>query len=75
MITLTQPQNGFACINGDGTIEYGSNVGTPTGDDTFTYGITEGDYFRTATVTMAVEGLTNVVPVLVRRRSSTGTAM
>ena len=67
VITLTEPTNGFACINGDGTIEYDSNPGTPTGTDQFTYGITDGDYFRTATVTMSIEGLDNVVPTLTRR--------
>ena len=67
VITLTEPANGFACINGDGTIEYFSNTGTPTGTDQFTYGITDGDYFRTATVTMSIEGLDNVVPTLTRR--------
>ena len=67
VITLTEPAHGFACINGDGTIEYFSDTGTPTGTDQFTYGITDGDYFRTATVTMSIEGLDNVVPTLTRR--------
>ena len=67
VITLTEPANGFACINGDGSIEYVSNSGTPTGTDRFTYGITDGDFFRTATVTMSIEGLDNVVPTLTRR--------
>ena len=67
VITLTEPLNGFACINGDGSIEYDSNPGTPTGTDQFTYGITDGDFFRTATVTMSIEGLDNVVPTLTRR--------
>ena len=67
VITLTQPLKGFACINGDGSIEYGSNPGTPTGTDQFTYGVTDGDFFRTATVTMSIEGLDNVVPTLTRR--------
>ena len=67
VITLTQPLQGFACINGNGSIEYASNTGTPTGTDEFTYGITDGDFFRTATVTMSVEGLNNVVPTLTRK--------
>jgi hypothetical protein len=67
VITLTQPLKGFACINGDGSIEYDSNPGTPTGTDQFTYGVTDGDFFRTATVTMSIEGLDNVVPTLTRR--------
>ena len=67
VITLTEPANGFACINGDGSIEYFSNTGTPTGTDQFTYGITDGDFFRTAIVTMSIEGLDNVVPTLTRR--------
>ena len=54
VITLTQPLKGFACINGDGSIEYDSNPGTPTGTDQFTYGVTDGDFFRTATVTMSI---------------------
>src|SRR6476659_4980885 len=67
VITLTEPRNGFACVNGDGTIEYFSNTGTPTGTDQLTYGITDGDFFRTATVTMSIEGLDNVVPTLTRK--------
>jgi len=67
VVTVSQPLHGFTCINGDGTIEYYSQMGTPTGTDTFTYGITDGDYFRTATVTMSVEGFDDVVPKLTRK--------
>jgi hypothetical protein len=67
VVTVSQPAHGFTCINGDGTIEYDSRVGTPTGTDTFTYGVTDGDYFRSATVTMSVEGFTEVVPKLTRK--------
>ena len=67
VVSVSQPLHGWTCINGDGTIEYESRMGTPTSADTFTYGITDGDYFRTGTVTMSVEGLTNVVPKLLRK--------
>jgi len=67
VVTVSQPLHGWTCVNGDGTIEYNSKIGTPTGTDTFIYGITDGDFFRTGTVTMSVEGLTNLVPTLTHK--------
>jgi Bacterial Ig domain len=66
-VSVTQPRHGFTCVNSDGSIEYQSNPGTKTGKDQFSYGITDGDFFRTATVTVSVEGLDNVLPTLTRK--------
>lgn len=64
VVSVSQPRHGYTCLNRDGTIEYSSNVGTKTGTDQFVYGITDGDFYRTATVTMHVEGLNILKPKL-----------
>ncbi len=63
VVSVTQPANGTAVINGDGTITY-----TPDDNfcatDTFTYTITDGDLGDTATVTVTVTCV-NDAPVAV----------
>jgi len=52
-VTVTQPANGAAVVNPDGTVTYTPAAGF-TGTDTFTYTIDDGEFTSSAGVTVAV---------------------
>ncbi len=62
---LTQPANGSAVENGDGTITYTPGAGF-IGVDSFTYDVTDGGDTDTATVTVTVEGEPQPQPPVAR---------
>ncbi len=51
------PKKGKVCVERNGTIEYAAAGSPYNHTDTFTYGVTDGDRYRTATVTVSVEGV------------------
>ena len=61
--SVTQPANGTAVINGDGTVSYTPNANY-TGPDTFTYTVSDGLDDDTAAVTVTVTAV-NDAPVAV----------
>lgn len=63
----TTPRKGSTCINTDGTISYHASFSTRDYTDTFRYGITDGDRYRSATVTVQVEGVQLVKAQLKKR--------
>ena len=71
MQSITQPANGTAVANGDGTITYTPNPNY-SGTDTFTYTITDGQGGTdTATITVNVTPV-NDAPVAIDDAASTG---
>ena len=58
------PKKGEVCVEKNGTIEYYARGSRYNYTDTFTYGVTDGDRYRTGTVTVSVEGVKPVRPVL-----------
>ena len=58
---------GVTCVGAKGLVRYTPNVGRNDRTDTFTYGVTDGDRYRTGTVTVDVTGLKPVKPVLKKR--------
>ena len=66
-VVSTKTSKGVTCIGAKGLIRYTPNVGKYDRTDTFTYGVTDGDNYRTGTVTLAVTGLKPLKPVLKKR--------
>jgi hypothetical protein len=58
---------GETCVGARGLVRYTPNVGRNDRTDTFTYGVTDGDRYRTGTVTVDVTGLKPFKPVLKKR--------
>jgi hypothetical protein len=58
---------GVTCVGAQGLVRYTPNVGRNDRTDTFTYGVTDGDRYRTGTVTVDVTGLKPIKPVLRKR--------
>lgn len=58
------PKKGQVCVAKNGTVEYYAPGSRWNYTDTFTYGVTDGDRYRTGTVTVSVEGVKPVRPVL-----------
>ncbi len=58
---FTQPANGTLLDNGDGTLTYTPDAGF-SGDDSFTYTISDGTDTATATVTVTVADAANTPP-------------
>jgi hypothetical protein len=63
----TSPRRGEVCVNRNGTIDFYAEGSRNNYTTTFTYGVTDGDRYRTATVTVNVESLKPVRPVLKQR--------
>ncbi len=69
VVSVSTPDRGEACIDGDGVIEYFAASSATNYTDHFTYGVTDGDLYRTATVTMNVKGIKPLRAQLVHRKS------
>jgi hypothetical protein len=68
--SVTQPDNGTATDNGDGTVTYTPNFGF-TGVDSFTYTISDGNATDTANVRVFVTEAPNAVPDAVDDEATT----
>jgi hypothetical protein len=55
------------CVDGDGTLEYSAGNSPYNYTDTFDYGVTDGDRYVTATVTITVEGVKTMRASLLHR--------
>lgn len=67
VVNVSQPGRGESCVNGDGTVEY-FGVSSEGGYTTsFRYGVTDGDHYRTATVTVRVQGIKAMRARLMKR--------
>ena len=63
----TEPRKGSTCISSDSSVFYTAASSTRDYTDTFRYGITDGDRYRSATVTIKVEGVQLVKAQLKQR--------
>jgi hypothetical protein len=54
---VSNPAHGDACIQPNGSIQYLPDLGLGSFTETLTYGVTDGDLYRTAKLTVAVEGI------------------
>ena len=66
-VVNAQAPKGVTCVGAKGLIRYTPKIGKYDRTDTFTYGVTDGDSYRTGTVTVAVAGLKPLKPVLKKR--------
>jgi hypothetical protein len=67
VVSTSAPQRGLVCVDGDGTLEYSAGYSASNYTDTFAYGVTDGDRYVTATVTITVEGVKSMRASLVHR--------
>ncbi len=57
VVNGSTPAKGETCISGTGVLEYWASPSRANYTQKITYGVTDGDEYRTATVTVSVEGL------------------
>jgi len=67
VVSTSAPQRGLVCVDGDGTLEYSAGYSASNYTDTFDYGVTDGDRYVTARVTITVEGVKMMRASLVHR--------
>jgi len=60
----SSPRRGEICVQRNGTIEFIADGSRSNYVSSFTYGVTDGDRYRTATVTLNVQGVQPMRPVL-----------
>jgi hypothetical protein len=63
----SSPRRGEICVQRNGTIEFLADGSRSNYVSTFTYGVTDGDRYRTATVTVNVQGVQPMRPTLKKR--------
>jgi hypothetical protein len=54
----SKPNRGEVCVDSNGELEYDAPASAASYVASFTYGVTDGDYYRTATVRVNVTGVT-----------------
>lgn len=64
LVSGTSPAKGETCIGNSGVLEYVSDASSTNYTQRIRYGVTDGDAYRTATVTFNVEGVKPVVATL-----------
>jgi hypothetical protein len=69
VVSAATPGRGEVCIDSDGAIEYFAASSAVNYVDHITYGVTDGDLYRTATVTVSVAGVKSLRAQLVHRSS------
>jgi hypothetical protein len=67
VVSTSAPQRGLVCVDGDGVLEYSAGYSATNYTDTFDYGVTDGNRYVTATVTVTVEGVKPMRASLVHR--------
>ncbi len=68
VVSVSVPSKGDACIDGNGDLEYFSRSSATNYTQQLTYGVTDGDLYRTATVTVSVEGIKPIRAQLARKK-------
>jgi len=63
----TSPRRGDVCVQRNGTVDLMAPASPTSYTTSFTYGVTDGDRYRTATVTLNVDALRPLRPVLEQR--------
>jgi hypothetical protein len=67
VVSVSAPAKGDVCIDSDGTVEYFAASSATSYTDHVTYGVTDGDLYRTATLTVDVTGIKPLRAQLVHR--------
>ena len=70
VVSAGTPDRGEVCVDSDGEIEYFAASSATNYADHFSYGVTDGDLYRTATVTVNVKGIKPLRAQLVHRRTA-----
>ncbi len=68
VVSVSVPSKGEACIDGNGDLEYFSRSSATNYTQQLTYGVTDGDLYRTATVTVSVEGIKPIRAQLAQKK-------
>lgn len=68
VVSVSVPSKGEACIDGNGDLEYFSGASPTDYTQKLTYGVTDGDLYRTATVTVGVEGVKPIRAQLTQKK-------
>jgi hypothetical protein len=69
VVSVTTTGNGQVCVDSDGAIEYFAPSSAASFVDHVTYGVTDGDLYRTATITVHVKGIKPLRARLVHRKT------
>jgi hypothetical protein len=69
VVSVSSAGNGEVCVDSDGALEYFAGPSAANYVDHITYGVTDGDLYRTATVTVNVKGVKPLRAQLVHRTS------
>lgn len=72
VLGVSTPGRGEVCVHADGAIEYDSEISTTNYIQRLTYGVTDGDFYRTATLTLTVEGLKPITAQVTNRLKKKG---
>ncbi|RLV48309.1 hypothetical protein D9V37_19920 [Nocardioides mangrovicus] len=67
LVKVDAATHGIACALADGTVSYLSLPSTHATTDTFRYAVTDGDYYRSGTITVTAAADTPVVAHVTRR--------
>lgn len=69
VVSVKTSGSGQVCVDSDGAIEYFAPSSATNFVDHITYGVTDGDLYRTATVSVNVAGIKSMRAQLVHRKS------
>lgn len=72
VITLSTPGQGEACVQANGLIVYASAPSTTTYAETLTYGVSDGDFYRTAKLTILILAVKPVTAQVTQRLMKQG---
>ncbi len=72
VITLSTPGQGEACVQANGVIVFASDLSTTSYVQKLTYGVSDGDFYRTATLSITVQGVKPVTAQVTQRLKKQG---
>lgn len=67
VVGVSKPRRGQTCVSAAGTVQFYAPSGTRSYTQTLTYGVTDGDRYRTATITVSVVGIKPVLVTVTQR--------
>lgn len=73
VVSVSQPSRGQTCVHGDGSVELFAGGSRNDYTATFSYGVTDGERYRTAQVRVQVEGVALVRGKVTKKLRTQGT--